>query len=81
MIRVAMQYHLDFSYDGENWPVAQLTGYAASMVHHFDQEVERLPEDLRLERLGISSASRDAVFKRLQQRRKKVRDMVRVLFC
>ncbi len=81
MIGTAMRYHLDFSYDGENWPVAQLTGYAVSMVQHLDQEVETLPEDLRLERLGISSASRDGVFKRLQQRRNKVHDMVKVLFC
>ena len=81
MIRAAMQHHLDFSYDGENWPVAQLTGYAASMVHHLDHEIEVLPEDLRLERLGISSASRDAVFERLQQRHEQVHEMVKVLFC
>jgi len=81
LIRVAMAHHLDDSYDGEYWQVAQLTGYAVSMVHGLDHQIATLPEDMRLERLGISSAQRDEVFERLRRRHENVREMVRVLFC
>ncbi|HHO59587.1 MAG TPA: HDOD domain-containing protein [Thiotrichales bacterium] len=81
LIEAAMAHHLDFSYAGENWEIAQLTGYAATLVHCIDEDAAALPDDLRLERLGIRAEQRDEVFKRLQDRHKRVADMVRVLFC
>lgn len=77
----AMNNHLDFGYVGSDWQVAALTGYAASMVHALEHEIETLPEDLRLERLGIQSEQRDEIYERLAGRDQSVRDMVRVLFC
>ena len=80
-ILVSMKHHLDFNYSGENWQIATLTGYAASMVHALDHSIEALPEDLRLERLGIKTEVRDEVYERLETRYEKVREMVKVLFC
>jgi len=76
-----MKHHLDFAYAGTHWEIAQLTGYAATLVHELDTEIEALPEDLRLERLGIQSKQRDEVFEQLQDRAQRVQEMVRVLFC
>ncbi len=81
LIETAMARHLDFSYDGANWCIAQLVGYAATMVHCLDHGIESLPEDLRQERLGIDSEKRDQVFERLQNRYETVQEMVKVLFC
>ena len=81
VIESAMKNHLDFSYAGDHWQVAQLTGYAATMVHCLNHGIEALPEDMRLERLGVRSEQRDAIFERLQGRYENVREMVRVLFC
>ncbi len=81
LIETAMKHHLDFAYAGTHWEIAQLTGYAATLVHELDTEIEALPEDLRLERLGIQSKQRDEVFEQLQDRAQRVQEMVRVLFC
>ncbi len=80
-ILVAMKHHLDFNYSDTNWQIAAITGYAASMVHALDHSIETLPEDLRLERLGIKAEPRDEVYERLESRYEKVREMVKVLFC
>ncbi len=81
VIESAMSNHLDFSYSGDHWQVAQLTGYAATMVHCLNHGIDKLPEDMRLERLGIKSEQRDESFEKLQNRYQSVREMVRVLFC
>ena len=81
VIESAMRNHLDFSYTGRHWQVAQLTGYSVTMMHCLEHQIDPLPGDLRLERLGIRTDQRDAVFERLQQRHEQVRAMVRDLFC
>lgn len=81
LIESAMTHHLDFSYAGAHWEIAQLTGYAVTLVRDLEGNVETLPDDLRLERLGIHSAQRNQVFEQLQDRSERVREMVRVLFC
>lgn len=81
VIESAMKNHLNFSYSGEHWQVAQLTGYSVTMMHCLEHEIDPLPGDLRLERLGIHAEQRDAVFERMQQRHEQVNEMVRDLFC
>lgn len=77
ILTIAMQHHLDSSYQGEAWEITLLVNAAIKLV---SADLEDVPDIPALMKLGIDQAQQMKVYRQLVSKREKMREMAKSLF-
>lgn len=80
VLTTGLKCHREFSYAGQHWQVAALVGCASSMLTALKGGVEKFPDDLRLQRLGITTSEREATYEKMSTRLESIHELVKTLF-
>ncbi len=79
LLATAVEQHLSLEYKQEFWEITLLVGSAARMAAALLRGDEEKPENYRLESLGISLSTQDAVFEQMTKKLDGCREMARAL--
>lgn len=77
---IAMKHHLAIDYQNASWEVALLVGSAANMVAALRRHSDELPENARLETLGLDTSIQRQVFQQLGNKFDKTQELAKILF-
>lgn len=80
VLSVAIKYQLDNNYQESYWKIALLVGAAASMVAALYDRSDQVPENTRLNKLGVDHLTQDIIFKELADNFGKTQDLVKNMF-
>ena len=77
---IGIKNHLDSHYQESFWEAALLVGSAKTMVTKLHNQNGEIPENTRLEELGLDSSAQQVVFQQLSKESKKTRELAKLLF-
>ena len=80
VLNIAMQQHLNPDYQELSWETALLVGFAADMSSAVHKQADEIPTNIRVERLGIDSASQKLIYYQLSKNFEKTRGLAKTLF-
>lgn len=80
LLATAIEQHLDTEYRQEFWEMTLLVGAASQMVASLHLGDKEVPENYRLESLGISQAMQEKVYQQLGKKYESCHEMARALF-
>ncbi len=80
VLAAAMQYHLNSDYQESSWEMALLIGEVAKMASALHRQTGELHPNIRLEKLGIDSATHQLIFQQLSKNFEKNRQLAKTLF-
>ncbi len=81
VLTVAISHHLDSDYQDSFWETALLVGSAAAMVAALHNQSDEMPENTRLEALGLSYSEQEIVFKRLSNNYARTLELANTMFA
>lgn len=80
LLATPIEHHLDIEYKQQLWEMVLLVGSAARIAAALQRGDDEVPDNYRLESLGISQAIQETVYQQLSKKYEGCREMARALF-